>query len=82
MRRSLQTAESVCPGHPDKMADIIADTILDEILKQDKSARVACEVFTSKGYVIIAGEITTRAWVDLNRLTRKTILDIGYDRPD
>ncbi|MCD6148047.1 methionine adenosyltransferase [bacterium] len=82
MKKDFQTAESVCPGHPDKMADIIADTILDEILKQDKSARVACEVFTSKGYVIIAGEITTRAWVDLNRLTRKTILDIGYDRPD
>ena len=82
MKRGFQTAESVCPGHPDKMADMIADAILDEILKQDDSARVACEVFTSKGYVVIAGEITTRAWVDLNRLTRKTILDIGYDRPD
>jgi len=76
------TAESVCPGHPDKVADIIADAILDEILKDDKFARVACEVFVSKGYVIVGGEITTKTWIDTNNLVRKVIRDIGYDRPE
>jgi len=64
------------------MADQIADAILDEILKQDKFARVACEVFVSKGYVIVGGEITTKAWVNINQLVRKTILEIGYDNPE
>jgi S-adenosylmethionine synthetase len=76
------TSESVTPGHVDKMADQIADAILDEILKEDKFARVACEVFISKGYVIVGGEITTRAWVDINNLVRQVILDIGYDKPE
>ena len=75
------TAESVAPGHPDKLADAIADAVLDAILKKDKYARVACEVFISKGYVVVGGEITTKAWADINNLVRKTILEIGYDKP-
>jgi S-adenosylmethionine synthetase len=76
------TSESVTSGHPDKICDTIADTFLDEILKQDKFARVACEVFISKGYVVVGGEITTKAWVNINNLVRKVILDIGYDNPE
>ena len=82
MKNYFLTSESVCSGHPDKLADTIADAILDEILKQDKLARVACEVFVSKGYVVIGGEITTKAWVDINSLVRQVILDIGYDKPE
>jgi S-adenosylmethionine synthetase len=82
IKKTFFTSESVCPGHPDKMADAIADAILDEILKQDKFARVACEVFTSKGYVIVGGEITTKAWVDINNLVREVVRDIGYTHPD
>jgi len=81
MKNYFLTSESVCPGHPDKCADAIADGILDEILKQDKYARAACEVFVSKGYVIVGGEITTKAWVNINQLVRKKILEIGYDNP-
>jgi len=79
--KKLFTSESVTIGHIDKVADQIADAILDEILKQDKFARVACEVFVSKGYVIVGGEITTKAWVNINQLVRETIIDIGYDNP-
>jgi len=82
MKKYFLTAESVAPGHPDKMADAIADAILDAILKQDKFARVACEVFTSVGYVIVGGEITTKTWVDINNLVRDVILGIGYDKPE
>jgi len=82
MKKYLITSESVCPGHPDKVSDAIADAILDEILRQDKYARVACEVFVSKGYVVVGGEITTKAWVNINQLVRKTIIDIGYDNPE
>jgi len=81
-KKQFKTAESVCPGHPDKLADQIADAILDEIIKEDKYARVACEVFVSKGYVVVGGEITTKAWIDINNLVRKTILEIGYDKPE
>lgn len=81
-KKYLLTAESVCPGHPDKIADQIADAILDAILKEDKYARVACEVFVSKGYVIVGGEITTKAWVDINKLVRETIREIGYTKPE
>lgn len=81
-RKKFLTAESVTPGHPDKIADAIADAVLDAILKEDKYARVACEVFVSKGYVIVGGEITTKAWVDINQLVREVILEIGYDRPE
>jgi S-adenosylmethionine synthetase len=81
MRRFI-TAESVTKGHPDKIADIIADTILDEILKQDKYARVACEVYVSKGYVIVGGEITTQARIDINSLVREVVREIGYTKPE
>ena len=80
--KKFLTAESVTPAHPDKASDIIADGILDTILKDDKYARVACEVFTGMGYVIVGGEITTRTWVDINNLVRKKIKEIGYDKPE
>jgi len=82
VKRKFLTAESVARGHVDKVADQIADAILDAILKDDKYARVACEVFISKGYVIVGGEITTKTWVDINNLVREVILDIGYDKPE
>ncbi|MDP2926668.1 MAG: methionine adenosyltransferase [bacterium] len=82
MKKTLFTAESVTPGHPDKVADQIADAILDAILKKDKYARVACEVFVSRGYVIVGGEITTKTWVDTNEIVRRVILDIGYNKPE
>ena len=74
------TSESVSEGHPDKMADQISDAVLDAILAQDKGARVACETMVKTGLVIIAGEITTSAYVDLEALVRKTVCDIGYNR--
>ncbi|MBT8131236.1 MAG: methionine adenosyltransferase, partial [Gammaproteobacteria bacterium] len=75
----LFTSESVSEGHPDKMADQISDAVLDAILAEDPAARVACETMVKTGMAIVAGEISTSAWVDLEELTRKTILDIGYD---
>lgn len=82
MKKFLFTSESVTEGHPDKIADAIADAVLDEVLKQDKYGRVACEVMVGNGYVIVGGEITTSAWVDINDLTRRVIKDIGYNRTD
>jgi len=82
MKKFFLTSESVAPGHPDKICDQISDAVLDAILKGDKYARVACEVFTSKGYVIVGGEITTKTWVDINNLIREVIRDIGYTHPD
>ncbi|MBU4351211.1 methionine adenosyltransferase [Candidatus Parcubacteria bacterium] len=82
MKKYLFTSESVAPGHPDKVADQIADAILDAIIKKDKHARVACEVFVSRGYVIVGGEVTTNTWVDTNKLVRQVILDIGYNKPE
>ena len=76
---TLFTSESVSEGHPDKVADQISDAVLDAILAQDKRARVACETMVKTGVAIVAGEITTSAWIDLEALTRKVILDIGYD---
>ena len=75
----LFTSESVSEGHPDKVADQISDAVLDAILAQDKRARVACETMVKTGVAIVAGEITTEAWIDLEALTRKVIVDIGYD---
>lgn len=74
----LFTSESVSEGHPDKIADQISDAVLDTILTQDKMARVACETFVKTGMVLIGGEISTHAWVDLETLTRQTINAIGY----
>jgi len=76
------TSESVSEGHPDKVADQISDAVLDEILRQDPNARVACETLIKTGVAIIAGEITTSAWVDLEDIVRKTITGIGYNSSD
>ena len=78
----LFTSESVSEGHPDKIADQISDVVLDAILREDDRGRVACETLVKTGVVIVAGEITTRAWVDVEALVRKTVLDIGYDSSD
>jgi S-adenosylmethionine synthetase len=80
MQRYLFTSESVTEGHPDKMADQISDAILDEILAQDPAARVACETLLTTGLVVVAGEITTEGYVDIPRVVRRTICEIGYDR--
>jgi S-adenosylmethionine synthetase len=80
--RSIFTSESVSEGHPDKVADQISDAVLDEILRQDPNARVACETLIKTGAAIVAGEITTSAWVDLEDVVRKTITDIGYNSSD
>ena len=79
MSNFLFTSESVSEGHPDKLADQISDAVLDAILAQDKHARVACETLVKTGAAIVAGEITTSAWVDIEELTRKVINDIGYN---
>jgi S-adenosylmethionine synthetase len=79
MSNYLFTSESVSEGHPDKVADQISDAVLDAILAQDKRARVACETMVKTGVAIVAGEVTTSAWIDLEALTRKVIVDIGYD---
>ena len=75
----LFTSESVSEGHPDKIADQISDAILDAIIAEDRSARVACETMVKTGVAIVAGEITTSAWVDIEDIVRKTVLDIGYN---
>ena len=72
------TSESVSKGHPDKVCDQISDLILDEILKKDKSARVACETYITRGLVVVGGEITTKTWVDVEQLVRNHIKEIGY----
>ncbi len=74
----LFTSESVSEGHPDKVADQISDAVLDAIIAQDKRARVACETMVKTGVAIVAGEVTTSAWVDLEELVRAVICDIGY----
>ncbi len=78
----LFTSESVSEGHPDKIADQISDAVLDAILEQDDLARVACETLIKTGVVVLAGEVSTSAWVDLDDIVRKTITDIGYDSSD
>ena len=75
----LFTSESVSEGHPDKMCDQISDAVLDAIIAQDKSARVACEALIKTGMVIVAGEVTTSALIDIEEIARSTILEIGYD---
>jgi len=82
MSSFLFTSESVGEGHPDKVADQISDAVLDAIIAQDPRARVACETLVKTGVAIVAGEITTSAWVDLESITRKVIVDIGYNSSD
>ncbi len=79
MSAHLFTSESVSEGHPDKLADQVSDAILDAILTQDPQARVACETFIKTGAVVVGGEITTSAWVDLEDLIRQVVVDVGYD---
>ena len=76
------TSESVSEGHPDKVADQISDAVLDEMLKQDKNARVACETTVKTGMLIVCGEITTKAWVDIEEIARKQVREIGYTHSD
>src|SRR5690625_2206181 len=78
--RRFFTSESVTEGHPDKICDQISDAILDEILKKDPKARVACETTVTTGLVLVAGEITTDTYVDIPAIVRQTIKDIGYTR--
>src|SRR5210317_1472872 len=76
------TSESVSEGHPDKVADQISDAVLDALLEEDSRARVAVETMVKTGMVIIAGEVTTSAWVDLEAIVRQTVRDIGYNSSD
>jgi S-adenosylmethionine synthetase len=78
--RYLFTSESVTEGHPDKIADQVSDSVLDEILRADPAGRVACETLVTTGLVVVAGEISTTTYVDIPAAVRQTILDIGYDR--
>ncbi|MFT5088510.1 MAG: S-adenosylmethionine synthetase [Candidatus Latescibacterota bacterium] len=82
MSRSLFTSESVSEGHPDKVADQISDAILDALLAQDPDSRVACETLVTTGQVVVAGEVTSKASIDIQQIVRATIADIGYDDPE
>ena len=78
----LFTSESVSEGHPDKVADQISDAVLDAIIAQDPAARVAAETMVKTGMVIVAGEVTTEAYIELEDLVRETVLEIGYNDSD
>jgi len=80
--KKLFTSESVTEGHPDKICDQISDSILDELLKQDSESRVAVETVATKGLIFITGEVTTKGYVDIQKIVRKTLKDIGYTNPE
>src|SRR5438105_7086201 len=80
--KSFFTSESVTEGHPDKLCDQISDGVLDAIIAEDPLARVACETATTTGLVLVAGEITTSAWIDIPAIVRKTIEQVGYINAD
>lgn len=82
MSKYLFTSESVTEGHPDKVCDQISDAVLDEIIKNDKNARVACECFCTTGTLVVMGEISTECYVDIASVARKVVNEIGYDNPD
>ena len=79
MARHLFTSESVTEGHPDKIADQISDAILDDLLRQDPNSRVACETLVTTGLVLVAGEIKTKGYVDIQKIVRNSIKEVGYD---
>lgn len=81
-RKRLFTSESVTEGHPDKLCDQIANAVLDAMLGQDPASRVACEVLATTGFIVVAGEITARAAVDVADVVRRTVAEVGYDRPE
>ena len=80
MEKLLFTSESVTEGHPDKMCDQISDAILDALMEKDPMSRVACETAVTTGLVLVMGEITTNAYVDIQKIVRETVREIGYDR--
>jgi S-adenosylmethionine synthetase len=80
--RVLFTSESVTEGHPDKLCDQVSDAMLDECLRQDPNSRVACETATTTGVILVAGEVTTHAYVDVPHLVRGVVQDIGYTNAD
>lgn len=80
--KRLFTSESVTEGHPDKLCDKIADTVLDEMLKNDPNSRVACECCATTGMVMVMGEVTTNCYIDIPKLVRDVVFDIGYDKPE
>ena len=82
MERRLFTSESVTEGHPDKVCDAISDAILDACMEKDPMSRVACETAACTGFVLVTGEITTDAYVDVQGIVRKTVREIGYDRSE
>lgn len=82
MRKFFITFESVTEGHPDKIADQIADAVLDEMIKQDKYGRCSCEVMVGNSYAVVGGEINSFAWIDYNNLVRKVIRDVGFDKEE
>ncbi|MDO4294302.1 MAG: methionine adenosyltransferase [Eubacteriales bacterium] len=82
MEKRLFTSESVTEGHPDKLCDAVSDAILDALMEQDPMSRVACETASCTGFVLVTGEITTRAYVDIPRIVRETVKEIGYDKSE
>ena len=79
MEKLLFTSESVTEGHPDKLCDAVSDAILDACMEQDPMSRVACETASCTGFILVTGEITTKAQLDIPAIVRKTALEIGYD---
>ncbi|MBQ3036561.1 MAG: methionine adenosyltransferase, partial [Lachnospiraceae bacterium] len=82
MEKRLFTSESVTEGHPDKLCDAISDAVLDALMEQDPMSRVACETCTNTGFVVVMGEVTTKANIDIPAIVRKTVTEIGYDRSE
>ena len=82
MEKLLFTSESVTEGHPDKVCDAISDAILDALMAQDPMSRVACETAACTGFVLVTGEITTKAYVDIPKIVRETVKEIGYDKSE
>ena len=79
MEKRLFTSESVTEGHPDKVCDAVSDAVLDALMEQDPMSRVACETFAGTGFVMLVGEITTKASVDMQAIVRRTVTEIGYN---